>query len=203
MDDKTKRAIRQLNALEGHGKLIRLAAEWRAPWQSLISTILSARTRDDKTIEVSNKLYKRYDSINKLARARYVDVAKVIRGVNYYKTKTKHIISCAKMIVKNYKGKIPHDFAKLVELPGVGRKTANVFLAEKGHAAIGVDTHLLYCAQRLGWSKNKSPNKVEEDLKKIFPKSYWGRINYIVVRFGQSYRSKREKNALLDKIKKI
>jgi endonuclease-3 len=148
-------------------------------------------------------LYKRYDSINKLARARYVDVAKVIRGVNYYKTKAKHIISCAKMIVKNYKGKIPHDFAKLVELPGVGRKTANVFLAEKGHAAIGVDTHLLYCAQRLGWSKNKSPNKVEEDLKKIFPKSYWGRINYIVVRFGQSYRSKREKNALLDKIKKI
>jgi len=107
------------------------------------------------------------------------------------------------MIVSEYGGKVPHDFLKLVELPGVGRKTANVFLAEKGHAAIGVDTHLLYCAQRLGWSKNKSPNKVEEDLKKIFPKSYWGRINYIVVRFGQSYRSKREKNALLDKIKKI
>ena len=203
MNDKTKRAIKQLKALEGHGKLLRLAAEWRAPWQSLISTILSARTRDDKTIEVSNRLYKKYRNLTELSHADVRGVEGIIRGVNYYKTKAKHIIACAKMIVSEYNGKVPHDFDKLVELPGVGRKTANVFLAEFGGAAIGVDTHLLYCAQRLGWSKNKSPNKVEEDLKKIFPKSYWGRINYIVVRFGQSYRSKREKNALLDKIKKI
>ena len=107
------------------------------------------------------------------------------------------------MIVEDYNGKIPRDFDELVKLSGVGRKTANVFLAHHGHAAIGVDTHLLYCAQRLGWSKNKSPNKVEEDLQRLFPKHYWSELNWIVVRFGQSYRGKREKNALLDKIKKI
>lgn len=203
MELKTKRAIRQLRALEGHGKLLRLAAEWKAPWQSLISTILSARTRDDKTIEVSNVLYKKYRSLTELSDANLRDVERIIKPVNYYKTKAKHIISCAKMIVENYNSKIPHNFGKLVELPGVGRKTANVFLAHQGGANIGVDTHLLYCAQRLGWSKNKSPNKVEEDLKKIFPKSYWGRINYIVVRFGQTYPNRMEKNKILDEIKKI
>src|SRR3972149_10098458 len=137
----TKKAIRQLEALEGHGKLLRLAAEWNKPWQSLISTILSARTRDDKTIEVSNKLYKRYRNLRELSNANLKDVWDIIREVNYYKTKTKHIIQGAKMLVSQYNSKIPHNFSKLVELPGVGRKTANVFLAHQGHATIGVDTH--------------------------------------------------------------
>ena len=199
----TKKAIRQLEALEGHGKLLRLAAEWNKPWQSLISTILSARTRDDKTIEVSNKLYKRYRNLRELSNANLKDVWDIIREVNYYKTKTKHIIQGAKMLVSQYNSKIPHNFSKLVELPGVGRKTANVFLAHQGHATIGVDTHLSYCAQRLGWSKNRSPGKIEEDLKSLFPKHYWGKLNWIVVRFGQTYRNKKEKNALLDKIRRI
>ena len=200
---ETKRAIRQLRALEGHGKLIRLAAEWRAPWQSLISTILSARTRDDKTIEVSNVLYRRYKNLRELADANLKEVGGIIRGVNYYKTKAKHIISCAKMIVSQYNSKIPHDFSKLVELPGVGRKTANVFLAHQGGANIGVDTHLSYVSQYLGWSKNTKPEKVERDLQKLFPEKYWRIINYIVVRFGQSYRNKKEKNKILDKMKKL
>ena len=199
----TKKAIRQLEALEGHGKLLRLAAEWNKPWQSLISTILSARTRDDKTIEVSNKLYKKYRNLRELSNANLKDVWDIIREVNYYKTKTKHIIQRAKMLVSQYNSKIPHNFSKLVELPGVGRKTANVFLAHQGHATIGVDTHLSYCAQRLGWSKNRSPGKIEEDLKSLFPKHYWGKLNWIVVRFGQTYRNKKEKNALLDKIRRI
>ena len=199
----TKKAIRQLEALEGHGKLLRLAAEWNKPWQSLISTILSARTRDDKTIEVSNKLYKKYRNLRELSNANLKDVWDIIREVNYYKTKTKHIIQGAKMLVSQYNSKIPHNFSKLVELPGVGRKTANVFLAHQGHATIGVDTRLSYCAQRLGWSKNRSPGKIEEDLKSLFPKHYWGKLNWIVVRFGQTYRNKKEKNALLDKIRRI
>jgi len=203
MDAKIKRAIRQLKALEGHGKLLRLAAEWRAPWQSLISTILSARTRDDKTIEVSNVLYRKYKNLRELSHANLKDVEGIIRGVNYYRTKAKHIIVCAKMIVSQYNSKIPHDFLKLVELPGVGRKTANVFLAHQGHASIGVDTHLSYVSQYLNWSKNNKPERIEQDLQKLFPKKYWRTVNYIVVRFGQSYRSKKEKNALLERIKSI
>jgi len=198
-----KRAIKQLKALEAGGKELRLAAEWREPWKSLISTILSARTRDDKTIEVSNVLYKKYNNLTKLSNADIEGVQLIIKPVNFYKTKAKNIINCAKKIVSDYGGRVPREFDKLVELPGVGRKTANVFLAESGGAAIGVDTHVGYISKRIGWTHSDKPAKVEEDLKKLFPKRMWGSINYVLVRFGQTYRSKTKKNKILDEIKKI
>jgi len=89
----------------------------------------------------------------------------------------------------------------LVKLPGVGRKTANVFLAVYGYGEIGVDTHVAYISKRMGWTNSDKQKKVEEDLKKIFPKRMWGKINWVLVRFGQTYTSKKEKNNILDKIR--
>jgi endonuclease-3 len=199
-----KRAIKQLNELKRMGKKLRLAADgWNEDWKTLISTALSARTRDDVTIRVATALYKRYSSVAKLANANPREVAGIIKPVNFYKNKTKSIIACAKMLVKDYHGKVPHDFAELIKLPGVGRKTANVFLAEQGHATIGVDTHLDYIAHYLGWTHGKKQEDVEKDLEKLFPKRYWGEINWILVQFGQTYRSRKEKNKLLDEIKRI
>lgn len=198
-----KRVLRQLKGLRKLGKNLRLAAEWNSPWKSLISTILSARTRDDKTIEVSNALYKKYGNLRKLSNADLGDVKKIIRGVNFYKNKSKNIIECAKQIMKDYNGKIPRDFDKLIELPGVGRKTANVFLAHQGGAHIGVDTHVGYISKYLGWTKHEKQEDVERDLEKLFPKSKWREINYVLVRFGQTYRSRKEKNKLLDEIKNM
>jgi endonuclease-3 len=198
-----KKAVRQLNALKRAGKQLRLAAEWRRPWQSLISTILSARTRDEKTIEVSNALYRKYKSVRALAEADLRDVGRIIRGVNYYRTKAKNIIACAGKIAREHGGAVPRDFDKLVELPGVGRKTANVFLAHQGGAHIGVDTHLGYVSRKMGWTKHDKPHLVEEDLKKLFPRRYWRKLNYIVVRFGQTYRSRRKKDKMIRKIRQI
>lgn len=198
-----KRAIRQLKELQKAGKTLRLAAEWDKPWQSLISTILSARTTDVKTIEVSNELYKKYDTIWKLARGRYADVSRIVKPVNFYKTKTKNIIACAGEIVKKYGGRVPKEFDKLVELPGVGRKTANVFLAEQGGAHIGVDTHVSYISQKIGWTKHTKPEKIEADLERLFPRKYWRSINYILVRFGQTYRSRRKQDEIIDRVKNI
>ena len=196
-------ALKQLKVLEKKGESLRLAAEWDKPWQSLISTILSARSRDTKTIEVSDVLYRKYRSVSSLAKAKLNDVERIVKPVNFYKNKSKNIITCAKQIVSEHNGKVPKDFDKLVKLRGVGRKTANVFLAHQGGASIGVDTHLSYVSRKLGWSKNVKPEKIEEDLKRIFPKRRWKDLNYIVVRFGQTYRSKRKKDALLTEIKKI
>jgi endonuclease III len=179
-----------------------LAAEWSVPWKSLVSTILSARTRDDKTISVSNLLYSRYRSVRELAGAKLRDVEKVVKPINFYKTKAKNIVACAKMIVEKHKGRIPRNFDELVELPGVGRKTANVFLAHQGGARIGVDTHVGYISRRMGWTKHEKQDKVEGDLERLFPKSKWREINYILVRFGQTHRSKRKKNEILDRIRK-
>jgi endonuclease-3 len=194
---KTSKAVTQLKKLSKYNKTDRLAAEgWNKDWKTLIATLMSAQTRDSVTIPVAKKLFQKYSTITVLSKAKVSDVEKTIKSLNYCKTKAKNVVACAKSLVKNYKGKVPKDIDKLVTLPGVGRKTANVFLAVKKEPAIGVDTHVAQTAIKLGWTKNKNPHKIEEDLKRLFPKKYWVDINYIVVRFGQSY-GRKEKNKIL------
>ncbi len=198
------KVLEQLKELERMGSPMRLAAEeWTEPWQTLISTILSARTRDEVTIPTANSLFKIYRTSKSLANANIKDVQKIIRPINFYKTKSKNIKNCAKILVKNYNGKPPLDFDKLLELPGVGRKTANVFLIAMGRNSLAVDTHVAFISQRLGWTRNKEPAKIEEDLKKLFPEKYWMKVNSILVVFGKTYTNRKEKNALLERIKKI
>lgn len=196
--------LKQLEELKKLSSTMRLAAEsWNEPWQSLITTILSARTRDEITIPISNELFKRYTTVEDLANANLRDVRKVIRPINFYKTKSKNIINCAKALVNDYNGNPPVDFDELLKFSGVGRKTANVFLSEMGKDAIPVDTHVSYIAQNLGWTKSNKPEEIEEDLEKLFPKKYWREVNSILVRFGKTYTSRKRKDELLEKIKNI
>ena len=192
----TKKAVWQLKQLEKLApKKMRLAAEWpkNKKWQILISTILSSQTRDEKTLEVSKNLYKKYLTVEKLSNAKLSEIMKIIKPINYYKTKARHIKETAKIISKQG---IPKDINGLLELPGVGRKVGNVYLAEAHKAdAIGVDTHLSRVSRKLGWTKNTNAHKIEKDLENLFPKKYWRHLDYIVVRFGRSYwtRGKRTK----------
>ena len=199
-----QKEIKQLSALMKYGKDLRLAAEkWESDYETLFATILSARTRDEITILVSKELFKKYGSVKKLAKAELNDIEKLIRPINFYKTKSRNILNCSKEIIKLYQGEIPHDFEKLTKLSGVGRKTANVFLAVIGRPSIGVDTHVSYISQKLDWTENTNPHKIEKDLQKLFPKKHWRNLNYIVVRFGRTHTSRKEKDMLLEKIKKI
>jgi len=196
--------LKQLKELQKNSSDRRLAAEnWKRPWQTLIATALSARTKDSTTIPLADILFKKYNTIEKLAKANAKNVEEIIRKVNYHKTKARNVINCAKMLIKDYRGKVPLDLDELVKLPGVGRKTANVFLAVMGKDTIGIDTHLSYVSQKLGWSKNNKPEKIERDLQNLFPKRYWGKLNYIVVRFGQTNTNKKNKDKLLEEIKSI
>ena len=189
----TKRAISQLRKIEKlTDKNMLLAADWTEEWQVLISTILSAQTKDETTIKISHKLYKKYNTLGKLAKARLKDIKRIIKPLNYHKTKAKHIIQTSRILIKDYEGKIPHKMEKLLELPGVGRKTANVFLAVHDHPAIGVDTHVAYLSRVLGWTRNKHPHKIEKDLELLFPKRYWSSLNYILVRFGRTYKTRKK-----------
>ena len=202
----SKRALRQLKVLERFEvpKGMRLAAEeWGAEWKTLIATIMSAQSRDETTIPIAERLFIKYHSIEKLALAKYEDVLNIFGGLNYNKTKAKNVIGCAKMIVKTHNGVVPHDFEKLVELPGVGRKTANVFLSEHGKDGLAVDTHVFQIARKLGWSKSKTRDKVEMDLRKLFPMQIWNRINPALVRFGKTHTSRKEKNIILEEIRNI
>lgn len=199
MDKKI--ALKQLNLLDKKGSKLRLAAEkWKNNWQTLTAIILSARTRDEKTISISKKLFEKYPSAKKLAGAKLISVKKIIKPVNFYKNKAKNIINSSKEILQNYNGKVPEEITELIKLPGVGRKTANVFLSEIGKDAIGVDTHVSYISQKLGWTKNKKPELIEQDLEDIFPKKSWSRINSILVRFGKTYINRKKKDKLLNEI---
>jgi len=191
-----KKAVNQLKALEKliPDKEMRLAAEWKEDWKVLISTILSAQTKDETTIKISKILYKRYPTPAKLASASLKDIRKIIRPVNYHKTKARHIKETARIISKRG---IPEHIGGLLELPGVGRKVANVYLAEARNApCIGVDTHVTRVSQKLSWTKHKNPHKIEKDLEGLFPRRYWNSINYIVVRFGRSTKRKDEDKIL-------
>ncbi len=202
MDSKT--AINQFQEIKKLKGNMRLAGEkWSTDFQTLISTILSARTLDETTIKVCNVLFSKYPNANSLSKATLREIEKVIKPINFYKNKTKNIINCAKVVNKEYNGKIPVEYEKLIELPGVGGKTANVFLSEQGKKVIAVDTHVYYISRFLEWSKSKKPEQVEKDLEKIFPKNYWNKINPVLVKFGKKYTSRKEKNLILDKIKKI
>src|SRR3989338_2281126 len=100
--------LRQLKELERLGSKIRLAAEeWDKPWKILISTIMSARTRDEVTIPVAEKLFNKYDTIEKLSKAKLADVSKIIKPVNFYKNKSKNVLNCAKILNEKYKGEVP------------------------------------------------------------------------------------------------
>lgn len=205
MNEET--ALKQLKELEKHGKKadeLRLAAEeWKNDFEILISTIMSARTRDEVTIPVAEKLFQIYPTPEKLAKAKTEHVESIIRPVNFFRNKTKSIINCSKDLVKDYNGLVPRDIEQLIKLPGVGRKTANVFLAENKKQALPVDTHVFYISKKLDWAKGNTPYKVEFELTELFSKKHWNKINSILVRFGKTYTSRKKKDALLEQIKKI
>ena len=200
----TKTAVKQLTKIAKLKGNMRLAAEgWKSKFQVLISTILSARSLDETTIKYCNVLFDKYPGANKLSKGDIEDVQKIIKPINFYKNKSKSIINCAKQLEEKYSGVPPMEFEKLIELSGVGPKTANVFLSEYGHDTIGIDTHVAYISHYLGWTKSKNPKVIEQDLKKLFPKNYWNNLNPTLVKFGKKYTSRKEKNELLDKIKEI
>lgn len=183
---------------------MRLAASgWGAEWKTLISTIMSAQTKDETTIPVAEELFRKYGSVEKLSKAKVSDVMKIIRRVNYYKTKARNVIACCRKLSKEFNGKVPHDFDKLLTLAGVGRKTANVFLAEAGYQAIGVDTHVNYISNYLGWADSKNPHKTEESLKELFPKKYWKELNFVLVTFGKTHTSRKMKDEILDRVRNV
>ena len=146
-------------------------AEARGPFSILIGTILSARAKDEATSRIVKDLFKVYKNSKQLANAKVRDVEKIIKSIGFYHVKAKRIIEVAKIIDSKYKGKVPDDFEKLVNLPGVGRKTANcvlVYAYEK--PAIPVDIHVHRISNRLGLVKTKHPEETEFELMKIIPK---------------------------------
>ncbi|EPA04662.1 putative endonuclease III [Candidatus Nitrosarchaeum limnium BG20] len=148
---------------------------------------MSARTKDETTTKAVKVLFSKYKNAKELASAKTKDVEKIIKSIGFYHVKSKRIIEVAKIINSKYKGKVPDNLEKLVELPGVGRKTANCVLVYAfDKPAIPVDIHVHRISNRLGLVNTKTPEETEQELMRIIPKKFWIDINDTFVMYGQN-----------------
>jgi len=174
------------SVLQGEAHLDELAKRKRDPFKILISTILSARTRDTNTRAATEKLFAKYNTPQLIAEADLEDLEELIRSTGFYKVKAARIKEVSKIIHEKYDGKVPEEFEELISLPGVGAKTANCVLVYAFHIpAIPVDTHVHRISNRLGWVDTKTPENTEKELKNIIPKELWLKLNRLFVKFGQ------------------
>lgn len=156
------------------------------PADSLIATIFSARTTDVQVLKMFPAFRKKFPDWKSLAQAKESDIAESINTIGLYRNKAKSVKALAQKIIRDFGGRVPKTMDELVMLPGVGRKTASCILSVCFDVpAVAVDTHVFRIAHRLGWSKGKTPEKVEEDIKKMLPEKMWGEVNRTMVRFGR------------------
>lgn len=175
-----------LNRLTKRYPDISTALEYRDPWQLLVATVLSAQTTDENVNKVTPGLFERYPTAEDLASADPEDVERIIFSTGYYRQKTRSIIELAGDIVERFGGEVPDEMEKLVELRGVGRKTASVVLAEVwGIPAIAVDTHVKRVANRLGLTADSDPVRIERDLKALYPTERWASVSMCFINFGR------------------
>ncbi len=157
------------------------------PFQILVSTILSLRTKDEVTAKATERLLSIVKTPEDILKIPDEELQKIIYPVGFYRNKTKTLKKISKILIEKYGGKVPDSLEELLKLPGVGRKTANLVLAEGYNKdAICVDTHVHRISNRWGIVKTKTPEQTEFELMKILPRKWWKEYNSILVAFGQT-----------------
>jgi endonuclease-3 len=160
---------------------------FKTPLELLIATILSAQCTDKRVNMVTPALFKKYRSAKDYANAPQAELQNAIKSTGFFRSKTKSIQGATSKIVSKFGGKVPDSMEGLRELPGVGRKTANVVLGNAfgKNEGIVVDTHVIRLSQRLGLTKQKDPEKIEQDLMKLVPKEHWTNWSHWLIWHGR------------------
>jgi endonuclease-3 len=163
------------------------ALRFRNPYECLTAVLLSAQATDRSVNEAMERFFVAYPSFAALAEAKPSEVEAKIRSIGLYRSKARHLIALAQTIVRDFGGAIPSDFAVLASLPGVGPKTAGVYLLEiEKRPAIPVDTHIARIAVRLGYASQKdSPSAIEKKMEKAFPREDWAFLHHALIAFGR------------------
>jgi endonuclease-3 len=165
------------------------------PYTLLIAVVLSARNTDAKVNQITPHLFKLASTPEEMIQLTIPEIQKIIKPCGLSPTKAKNIWHLSKILIEKYKSKVPKSFEELEQLPGVGHKTASVVMAQAFHVpAFPVDTHIYRCARRWGLSKGKTVEKVEEDLKKLFPRKDWIKVHLQIIYFARKYCPARGKH---------
>ena len=161
--------------------------DFKNPFQITVAVMLSAQCTDERVNKTTPALFERCKTIEDFANIDIKELEEIIHPCGFYKNKAKNIKECAKMVLTKFNGEVPHTMDELLTLPGIGRKSANVILLEAFGIAkgIAVDTHAKRVSNRMGLSLETDPEKIEQDLLKIFPKEYLKDINHLFVWHGR------------------
>ncbi len=156
-------------------------------FQLLCATVLSAQTTDVNVNKATPKLFAKYPNAKALAKADQLDIEPYVATLGFFRQKSKSLIGLAKALVEKHGGEVPRTMEELIKLPGVGRKTANVVMGVMWNAPDGVvvDTHVQRIAQRLGWTRQTDPVKIEKDLCKLLPRERWNMTSHILIFHGR------------------
>lgn len=155
-------------------------------FELLVAVVLSAQSTDEQVNKVTSVLFAKYNTPDKLAALELSELEELVKGVGIYRNKAKNIKELASVIRDKYRGEVPADFDKLLQLPGVGRKTANVMMAVGfKQPGLGVDTHVHRVANRLGLAHTKNPEQTEKALKQIIPMAEWSQAHHLLIYHGR------------------
>jgi endonuclease-3 len=166
----------------------KLTLDFKNPLELLIATMLAAQYKDVLVNKITEVLFKRYKTAEDFFKADFKELLNYIKSVTFAGGKAKNIINTCKILVEKYNGKVPKTMEELLDLPGVGRKTANVVLSNAYDIIVGieVDRHIARVSYRLGLSKSLEPAKIEEELMKALPKNDWLKFSYVVKDHGRA-----------------
>lgn len=187
LEQKRERASAIVRLLRKDFPEAKTALLHASPFELLIATILSAQCTDERVNMTTPVLFQRFGAPGELANADQTELEEIIRSTGFFRMKAKNIIACSKGIMERFGGEVPSNMEDLVSLPGVGRKTANVVLGQAFGIVSGVvvDTHVQRLAGRMGFSKEKTPEKIEQDLMAAFSKRSWIAISSLLILHGR------------------
>jgi endonuclease-3 len=186
--DRKERAGKIYELLEAEYPEAKTALAHADPFQLTVATILSAQCTDERVNQVTPELFQRYPDPESLASAEQEDVEEIIRSTGFYRNKARNLVGMARTLVEEHGGEVPRSLDELTRLPGIGRKTANVILGNAFGVDEGVvvDTHVKRLSRRLGFSGEKTPEKIEGDLMDLFPRERWTPLSHLLIFHGRN-----------------
>ncbi len=193
---KQDEAIKIVEILKKTYPEAKCSLDFETPFQIMIAVMLSAQCTDERVNKTTPELFEKYGTAEKMSKAKLEDIEKIIHPCGFYKNKAKNSILASKTIIEKYGGEVPNSIDELITIPGVGRKSANVIMLEAFNNPVGiaVDTHCKRVSNKMGFSSETDPSKIEQDLIKTFPKKYFYDVNHLFVYHGRNYCDSRKPN---------
>lgn len=186
MTHDDKRALEIVKTLHDYYPKADCTLDFEHTWQLVIAAILAAQCTDARVNIITAELFVNYPDLFSFASASQEEMEQAIKSCGLYRNKAKAIIACSRMLIDKYDGKVPQDMNSLLELPGIGRKIANLILGDSyGIPAVVVDTHCARITRLLGLTSHKEPPKIEQDLMKLLPEEWWISWGHLMVAHGR------------------